>query len=57
MISKEPNINDSSTNVSITLPSAEVIPEFHSSSEKKSTLEDYQLIKVLGKGGFAKVHL
>ena len=55
MISKEANINNSS---SVTLPSAEeVIPEFHGSFEKKNTLEDYQLIKVLGRGSFAKVQL
>ena len=65
MISKAPSLSPSTSNGSITLPSVpapikpidEVVTEFPSDTGKKSTLGDFQFIKVLGKGSFGKVQL
>ena len=65
MISKAPSLSPSASNGSITLPSVpapikpidEVVTEFPDDTGRKSTLQDFQFIKVLGKGSFGKVYI
>lgn len=65
VISKSSSVSPSPSNGSITLPSVpapvkpidEVVTEFPGDTGRKSTLEDFQFIKVLGKGSFGKVWL
>ena len=65
VISKAPSLSPSTSNGSISLPSVpapvklseEVIDEFPSDTGNKATLEDFQFIKVLGKGSFGKVNV